>query len=480
MNLEKAGGNSGEAGLAGWISSNDVTLFTMVLVVVIALFLQSNLVRRKKENQLLSTEKAGLQADLTTTQDQLSATSQALTNTEGALSETTQALNTTQARRDELDRNLKTAQSNIEKLNSLINNLSVEKSQLQKDKQELTKTKADLTQQSNNLTAEKTALARDKATLNDRIAAIATELESKLQALSDVERQRAELKQQTENLDKIVTSLQAKMKIKDADLAKMKSTNEQQLASLEKQVSAERGKSEQYLAQLKRATETFRNMEATEKQLQGQVANLQGELTAAQTRHKNELSLQTKVNRELVGLAGPLKRVAILFDASGSMRQQGTGQGNRWVDAQDIALTWLTHLDVDEVVLIVFSSDIKTFPQDGSFVRVRGKEGEAKRAQLLAELRKVQPNGWTNTMDALKTAYAYDQLDTIILLSDGAPTNVQSGTFDAEIADQIYTLVREHPEVPINTIGLGNYFDKNLSTFLRTVARVTGGTFRGR
>ena len=40
-------------------------------------------------------------------------------------------------------------------------------------------------------------------------------------------------------------------------------------------------------------------------------------------------------------------------------------------------------------------------------------------------------------------------------------------------------LTREHTNVPINTIGLGNYFDENMATFLRTVASLTGGTFRG-
>ena len=480
MNLEKASGNSGEAGLAGWISSNDVTLFTMVLVVVIALFLQSNLVKRKKENKLLSTEKADLQANLSNTKDQLTDTTKTLSSTQGVLQETTLALNTTQGQRDELDRSLKTAESNIDKLNSLISNLSEQKTQLEKDKQQLTDTTADLTQRSQTLAADKTALTLEKATLNERMAALTSDLEKKLLALADVEQQRAQLRQQTENLNKIVSTLQTKMKLKDEDLAKMKSTSEAQVASLEKQVTAERGKAKNYLDQLQRAAETFRGMQALEKQLKGQVSNLQGELTAVAEQHQNELSLQTKVNRELVGLSGPLGRVAILFDASGSMRQEGTGGGNRWLDAQNIALTWLTHLDVDEVVLIVFSSEIRTFPRDGTFAKVRGKTGEVKRAELLTGLRSVQPYGWTNTMDALKTAYDYDQLDTIILLSDGAPTNVQSGTFDAEIAEQIYTLVRQHPKIPINTIGLGNYFDKNLATFLRTVARVTGGTFRGR
>ena len=36
MHLEKITTRSSEAGLAGWIASNDATLFTVVLVMVIA------------------------------------------------------------------------------------------------------------------------------------------------------------------------------------------------------------------------------------------------------------------------------------------------------------------------------------------------------------------------------------------------------------------------------------------------------------
>ena len=49
MRLEKATSANSEAGLAGWISSNDVTLFTMVLVVVVAMFLHGKLARGKGE-----------------------------------------------------------------------------------------------------------------------------------------------------------------------------------------------------------------------------------------------------------------------------------------------------------------------------------------------------------------------------------------------------------------------------------------------
>jgi hypothetical protein len=53
MQLEKATSHSSEAGLAGWISSNDVTLFTVVMVIVVAIFLQMNVIKGTKRNALL-------------------------------------------------------------------------------------------------------------------------------------------------------------------------------------------------------------------------------------------------------------------------------------------------------------------------------------------------------------------------------------------------------------------------------------------
>jgi hypothetical protein len=80
----------------------------------------------------------------------------------------------------------------------------------------------------------------------------------------------------------------------------------------------------------------------------------------------------------------------------------------------------------------------------------------------------------------MQTAYGYEGLDTIILFSDGAPTDANSNRFSPAMAQQIYALCRAHASIPVNTIGLGNYFDKDLSTFLRTVSQLTGGTFLGR
>jgi hypothetical protein len=160
------------------------------------------------------------------------------------------------------------------------------------------------------------------------------------------------------------------------------------------------------------------------------------------------------------------------------MRQTGAGGGDRWAEAQQIAATWLKHLNVQECVLIVYSTEVRTFPADGSLADLRGNAGVVMRDQLLEQLQSVNPGGWTDTLLALQKAYEYD-VDTILLLSDGAPSKAASGVYQDPLAQQIYQLCREHSQIPINTIGLGNYFDQEMSTFLRTVADITGGAFRG-
>ncbi len=224
--------------------------------------------------------------------------------------------------------------------------------------------------------------------------------------------------------------------------------------------------------QLKRAAALLQGLRAENKELQTT-------LTKAEQQRQLALLEEARNNRELLALKGPLGRVAILFDASGSMRQAGAaGAGDRWAEAQQIATTWLQHLNIHHCVLIVYSSDVRTFPADGSLADLRGDGGKARREALLQHLKAVVPKGSTNTHDALRKAYEYD-VDTILLFSDGAPSKADTGVFDPAIAQQIYQLCRQHANIPINTIGLGNYFDKDMSTFLQTVAMTTGGTFRG-
>ena len=106
MHLEKVTTRNSEAGLAGWIASNDVTLFTMALVMVIAMFLHSRLNRGQRENRDLTDQKATIAATL-------DATARELESARELLDQTSDRLSLTQEERDKLQKQL------VEKLAAL-------------------------------------------------------------------------------------------------------------------------------------------------------------------------------------------------------------------------------------------------------------------------------------------------------------------------------------------------------------------------
>lgn len=491
MRLEQANSQGGEAGgLAGWISTNDVTLFTMVLVVLISLFLNSNLIKRRKENERLDTANKELSANLQVTSAELEETERDRQSLDDLLKSTSGQLTLTQRQRDELRQNLERRLSQLEDLNRRLSALETEKASLEStratlesDKEKLT---TDLAQTRTSLTDTKQSMQQQKLTLEERIAQLTTNLEQLVKTKEDLERakqsleaERDRLQKQSNELETIAATLQAQIKASAEEKAALEKTVEDtkvvalaKIRELEQKAGDETKRADDYLDRLRRAADLFKNLRAEK-------VTLEEQLSSAELRFRQQTARETVVNRELVGLRGNLRRVAIVFDASGSMKEKGATGGDRWADAQRFASTWLQHLDVDECVLIVFSSDVRTFPANGTMVNIGGETGAEKRAELMAQLQAVEPAGWTNTLDALRKAYTYQDLDTIILFSDGAPTNANSGRFDPQVAEQIYALCRQHPNIPINTIGLGNYFDQNLATFLRTVAEITNGTFRG-
>lgn len=474
MQLEKASGHSGDSGLAGWISTNDVTLFTMVLVVLIALALHTSLVKKRKSNEALtfnltntSNERDTLDAELRKRRAELAAQGQTLEQIE-------ESLQVTQNERDQLNNDLQTTQQLIATLQASIEGLQAEKSEMQESQ---VKSEAEASE----LTKLSKQLATEKLSLTEQLEKLGGQLIEKIDELKAVEQTRKRLDEQVSELDAIIGALESKLEAANVDMSTLQEKHSQERSQAKSRIvelenlAKEKGAAvDDYLAKLRRATEVIEG-------LQVERENVEAQLTAAELRYEQQLLKETTVNRELVGVKGQLNKVAIIFDASGSMKEAATASsGDRWSEAQEIAKTWLQYLNVDECVLIVFSSDVRTFPADGSFADLRGEEGAAVRSLLLEELTKVEPEGWTNTLGALRTAYQYEGLDSIVLLSDGAPTNPNLGEFDQAVAETIYELCRQNPEIPVNTIGLGNYFDEDLATFLRSVARITGGTFRGR
>lgn len=181
------------------------------------------------------------------------------------------------------------------------------------------------------------------------------------------------------------------------------------------------------------------------------------------------------INQQLIGLKGELRRVVIIVDSSGSMKQ-----GRKWEYTRNIIKTWLEHLPIEYCALITFNDKTEAFPINGTFLDVLSSAGKDNRARLLKQFDLVSPGGNTNTLSALQRAYAYPDLNTIILFTDGFPDS-GSNTFDTKMAEEIYALCQAHGQsIPINTIGLGNYFNKQLGEFLLRLPEITGGTFLGR
>ena len=478
MHLEKVTTRSSEAGLAGWIASNDVTLFTMVLIMVIAMFLHTKLNKGAREQLQLAGENSTLAATLTSTASELDAARDLLDRTSDTLA-------LTQDKRDQLQKQLVDKLTELAALNAKLDALLAEKGELETqrqsllaDKESLTRQKSALVQQQTSLVGARDSLTAANLTLRERLDLLTAQLADKVAALAEVESQRDRLKKQADELDSIVATLKERLAAMNIELVEARDdsaaasvASASKVQELQAQAAASDKQAEEYLAQLKRAAALLQSLKAEKQQLQT-------ELTEAERLRQAVLLEEAENNRELVGLKGPLRRVAIVVDASGSMRQAGADGGDRWAEAQKIVATWLQHLNVHEGVLIVYSSTVRTFPADGSFVELRGPAGKTQRDALLAQLQAVKPGGWTNTLDALRKAYEYD-VDTVLLFTDGAPSRASSGAYDEKIAQQIYQLGRQHPNIPINTIGLGNYFDDDMATFLRTIAALTGGAFRG-
>jgi len=197
---------------------------------------------------------------------------------------------------------------------------------------------------------------------------------------------------------------------------------------------------------------------------------------------KEELRLcenkDTVVRKELVGLKGELNKVVFIMDRSLSMNID-----NRWNKTCDTIETWLRFLNVEKCVFIQFNDSVKTIPgdQDGKqYLIMNDNEREANLALLSKQLRQIQPEGNTDTYEAIAKAVSYDP-NMIILFTDGAPRGgFTIGKYDKKQMDKILKLCEMHKDIPVNVIALGDYFDKELCLFLRKLSDNTGGMFVGK
>jgi Mg-chelatase subunit ChlD len=217
-------------------------------------------------------------------------------------------------------------------------------------------------------------------------------------------------------------------------------------------------------------------MQRRQKELRGLETELDAakeQLAAVISQAVRGASAEKRVRHELLGLRGDLRNVAIVIDASHSMKN-----GGRWQDATSLMKQWVECLDMQTCVLIVFHNHVTRRPKMGVFDFVNNRDSAI--AEIRDFLKRVEPKGQTNTLKALEEAYKMPGIDTIILFTDGSPNLDGKAASDPVLIDAIYELCVSKKEIPINAIGIGDYFRPELSKFLLTLAKNTGGTFIGR
>ncbi len=90
----------------------------------------------------------------------------------------------------------------------------------------------------------------------------------------------------------------------------------------------------------------------------------------------------------------------------------------------------------------------------------------------------------TNTYEAIKIAYKYDDATLIILFTDGVP-NILNGKRAShrkvwgEIISFVSKKIDGGQKIPIYAVALGSYDEAQIK-HLKSIARLTGGNFVGK
>ncbi|MEM7261816.1 MAG: VWA domain-containing protein [Planctomycetota bacterium] len=182
---------------------------------------------------------------------------------------------------------------------------------------------------------------------------------------------------------------------------------------------------------------------------------------------------------EMFGQEIPSKRVAFVIDTSKSMlerdertAEEGAGGAGKTrlerAQAELIKAIGALRKDV-KFGVIAYNTHIISF-DDSDLVPATRKN----KTRAMEFVRGWQAEGTTNTGKAMLAALALDGVDTIILLSDGSPTDPETGkVVDVEPIIEAITEDNRFKRVTIHTLG----FPGAKVSFMRALARLNHGTY---
>jgi hypothetical protein len=383
---------------------------------------------------------------------------------------------TTASERNAIQQYARTVEAENEQRKKLLKDLSGDAkeamaviAQLETQKVELTEKFAALKGQHEEVITERVRLAEQLSATRTQLESLQAAMRGKLEklqaALARVEQQRDALTSQSEQVR-----------------AEAKRVAEQLTRMIEQRDQANKAR-EQVAIQLSGAVAMIRELESKVSDDKGRSSRLEPEVV---------------LRRELIGFKGKLKKVAFVVDGSGSMGVDA----DRWPNAKKTVVSWIENLDVQECIVIVFTNLVHRFPEKAQETyRLTGVEREANVERVKAHLEQRRPVGFTNTLGALRAAYDMPGVDTIVLFTDGAPyagltekekqAGMKDGSvrtadglhnYDPQMMEAIYSLCSEpeHADIPVNVVGVGDFYSPEFAAFLLRIAKITKGTFIGR
>jgi hypothetical protein len=179
----------------------------------------------------------------------------------------------------------------------------------------------------------------------------------------------------------------------------------------------------------------------------------------------------------LLGISTRAKKILIVVDMSGSMQ----AYRDIMIDTVNELLSPLTEKHRFAILGYqdVGGRKLHRYPDGRNLAKATSNA--IRRAGVFARSLSTQFDGGTPTNYALQTALRYD-VDAIVLLSDGAPTDMPGKLGWAQIVKDVIQLNRRK-RIEIHTVAIGDYYDekvgKELTLFMHELAKRNRGDFVG-
>ena len=219
--------------------------------------------------------------------------------------------------------------------------------------------------------------------------------------------------------------------------------------------------------EIRAAKRRVRALESNLASLREAFASISQDNDRFERREQDRLAQEGDVRQELLGLTGELGNAVFLMD-----RSQTMGTSGRWDEAVSTLKTWLQHLPVQNAAVIAFGGgQLEAFP-----ARDYARRSAGEFTSVLSALDTIKTGGSTNTHEAIEQAFRYDDLDAVILFTDGRPDGKYGSKDVLELVENLRFF---RPNVKVHVIGVGDYFDGPMKRFLLGLREAGGGKFIG-